>query len=95
MVRVPQVMKWAREMRLKVFNKTSLGGAARTASHDIGAIYEIENGACAHYNMVSNFQWKPFWLATQRDAQNDWTATQNSVNYDVFAQAPMTFFNKL
>ena len=27
--------------------------------------------------MVSKFQWKPFWLATQRDPQNDWTATQN------------------
>ena len=38
--------------------------------------------------MVSKFQWKPFWLATQRDPQNDWTATQNRVNYDVFAQAP-------
>ena len=46
------------------------------------------NGACAHYIMVSKFQWKPFWLATQRDPQNDWTATQNRVNYDVFAQAP-------
>ena len=46
------------------------------------------NGACAHYVMVSKFQWKPFWLATQRDLQNDWTATQNRVNYDVFAQAP-------
>ena len=45
------------------------------------------NGACAHYVMVSKFQWKPFWLA-QRDPQNDWTATQNRVNYDVFAQAP-------
>ena len=31
---------------------------------------------------------KPFWLATQRNSQNDWTATQNRVNYDVFAQAP-------
>ena len=39
--------------------------------------------------MVSKFQWKPFWLATQRDPQNDWTATQNGVNYDVFAQAPL------
>ena len=39
--------------------------------------------------MVSKFQWKPFWLATQRDPQNDWTATQNRVNYDVFAQAPL------
>ena len=37
--------------------------------------------------MVSKFQWKPFWLATQQDPQNDWTATQNRVNYDVFAQA--------
>ena len=44
--------------------------------------------SCAHYVMVSNFQWKPFWLATQLDPQNDWTATQNRVNYDVFAQAP-------
>ena len=42
-VRVPQVTKLVREMRLKVFNKTRLGGAARTASHDIGAIYAIEN----------------------------------------------------
>ena len=38
--------------------------------------------------MVSKFQWKPFWLATQRDPQNDWTATQNRVSHDVFAQAP-------
>ena len=38
--------------------------------------------------MVSKLQWKPFWLATQRDPQNDWTATQDGVNYDVFAQAP-------
>ena len=38
--------------------------------------------------MVSKFQWKPFWLATQRNLQSDWTATQNGVNYDVFAQAP-------
>ena len=47
------------------------------------------NGACAHYAMVSKFQWKPFWLATQWDPQNDWTATQNRVNYDIFAQAPL------
>ena len=49
----------------------------------------VQNGACAHYVMVSTFQWKPFWLATQRDPQNDWTATPNRVNYDVFAQAPL------
>ena len=47
------------------------------------------DGACAHYVMVSKFQWKSFWLATQRDPQNDWTATQNGVNYDVFAQTPL------
>ena len=29
------------------------------------------------------------WLATQRDQQNDWTATQKRVNYDAFAQAPL------
>ena len=29
------------------------------------------DGACAHYVMVSTFQWKPFWLATQRDPRND------------------------
>ena len=46
------------------------------------------NGDCAHYVMVSKFQWKPFRLATRRDPQNDWTATQNRVNYNVFAQAP-------
>ena len=51
-------------------------------------IFKLPNGACAHYVMVSKFQWKPFWLATQRDLQNDWTATQYRVNYDVFAQAP-------
>ena len=39
--------------------------------------------------MVSKFQWTTFWLATQWDPQNDWTATQNRVNYDVFAQAPL------
>ena len=48
-----------------------------------------KNGACTHYVMVSKFQWKPFRLATQRDPQNDWTATQNRVNYDVFTQAPL------
>ena len=35
------------------------------------------NGACAPYVMVFQFQWKPFWLATQRVPQNDWTATKN------------------
>ena len=39
-----------------------------------------QNWACAHYVMVSKIQWKPFWLATQLDPQNDWTATQNRVN---------------
>ena len=52
-------------------------------------LYFTPNGACVHYVMVSKFQWKPLRLATQRDLQNDWTATQNRVNYDVFAQAPL------
>ena len=39
--------------------------------------------------MVSKFHWKPFWLATQRDPEIDWTATQNRVNPDIFAQAPL------
>ena len=51
-------------------------------------VFHFSNGACAHYVMVTKFQWKPFWLATQRDPQNDWAATQNRVNYDVFSQAP-------
>ena len=38
MVRVPPVTKLAREVQLKVLNKTSLGDVARTASHDIGVI---------------------------------------------------------
>ena len=37
--------------------------------------------------MASKFQWKPFWLVTQLDQQNDWTVWQIRVNYDVFAQA--------
>ena len=43
--------------------------------------------------MVSKFQWKPFWLATLREPQNDWTATQNRVKYDVFLQAPLFWHN--
>ena len=58
------------------------------ASSALKDLFQL-NGACAHYVMVSKFQWKPFWLATQRDPQNDWTVTQNRVNYNVFAQAPL------
>ena len=57
---------------------------AGIATFPLKAVWLIivrSNGACAHYVMVSKFQWKPFWLATQRDPQNDWTATQNRVNY--------------
>ena len=34
------------------------------------------NGTCAHYVMVSKFQWKPFWLATQLHPQitGQWVA---------------------
>ena len=34
------------------------------------------NGACVHYVMKPKFQWKPSWLATQWDPQNDWTGWQ-------------------
>ena len=54
--------------------------AADTLHHGMG-LYALRHGI--------QFQWKPFWLATQRDPQNDWPATPNRVNYDVFAQAPL------
>ena len=40
------------------------------------------------YAMVSTFQWKPFWLATQLYPQNDWTGWQFREKYDILAQAP-------
>ena len=52
----------------------------------------VNDGASAHYVMVSKFQWKPFWLAIQLDPQNDWAGWQNLVNYDVFAAyAPLQY----
>ena len=48
-------------------------------------------GHIRNYVMESNFQWKPFWLATQLYPENDWTGWQFRVNYDVFAQAPLEF----
>ena len=45
------------------------------------------NGDRLHYVIVSEIQWKPFWLATQVYPQNDWTGWQNGVNYDVCALA--------
>ena len=50
----------------------------------------IFNGASANYIMVSRIQWKPFWLATQRDPPNDWTGWQICVNCDIFAQVPLS-----
>ena len=47
--------------------------SAIAAKSRAGAVKATINGACAHYVMVSHFQWQPFWLATQRDPQNDWT----------------------
>ena len=38
-----QSRSWREKCDWKFLNKTSLGGVARTASHDIGAIYAIEN----------------------------------------------------
>ena len=42
---------------------------------------------CAHYVMVSKFRWKPFWLATHLDPQNDWTGWQYRANCD-FSHRP-------
>ena len=45
-------------------------------------------GLCALRHGIQTSM-EAIWLATQRDPQNDWTATQNRVNYDVFAQTPL------
>ena len=50
---------------------------------------KMYNGACTHYVMVSKFQWKPCWLATQLYPQNDWTRWQSRVNYDIHEEAPL------
>ena len=41
-------------------------------------LFQLSNGACAHYIMVSKFQWRPFWLATQRDPQTDGACANTS-----------------
>ena len=46
------------------------------------------NGACAHYVMVSKFQWKPFCLPASEIHRMTGPPSQNRVNYDVLAQAP-------
>ena len=53
--------------------------------------FVVQWGLCAlrHGIQIST---KPFWLATQRDPQNDWTATQSRVNYDIFTQAQVWAF---
>ena len=86
------------EERHRDFNKPSdlISWAARLLSilYGLHCFEHLANGACAPYFMVSKSQWKPFWLATQRDPQNDWTstATHNHLNYDIFAQTPLGSF---
>ena len=50
----------------------SLDGS--TGGHTHSPLFRdmLPNGACAHYIMVSQIQWKPFWLATQFHSQTDW-----------------------
>ena len=55
------IRPFGQDVGTKMVNKLSSKTVAR----------EERNGACAHYVMVSKFQWKPFWLATQRDPQSD------------------------
>ena len=45
--------------------------------------------------MVSEIQWKPFWLATQLYPHNDCTGWQNGVNDDVCTPASLTEFNSI
>ena len=49
----------------------------------------VKWGLCALRHGIQISMEAFFWLATQRDPRNDWTATQNRVNYGVFAQAPL------
>ena len=50
------------------------------------SVYGLRWGR-AHYSVVSQIQWKPFWLATQLYQQHDWTGWQNGVSYDMCTQA--------
>ena len=65
-----------------------ISNARKILHASVHELFHVISGVCAHYVMVSKFQWKPLWLATQLDPQNDWTGWQNRVNYDVFTQAP-------
>ena len=78
--------------KVKNAKKSNQGGGGDTALTAHSCETFRDNGACAHYIMVSKFQWKPFWLATQRDPQNDWTGTQNRMNYDVHTKNHCFFF---
>ena len=56
-----------------------------------------EWGLCAHYVMVSKFQWKSFWLATQPGLQNElggkivWTMTYSHRPHCLFHWASTNF----
>ena len=50
---------WREKCDWKFFNKTSLGGAARTAGHDIGAIYAIEH--IFFLKRFSERSWSRYW----------------------------------
>ena len=82
------------DMRKPMYCFWSIRHLTTELNHDF-ANQKLFNGACVHYVMVSKFQWKPFCHATQRDPPNDWTATQNRVNYDVIAQASLHIMHTL
>ena len=46
------------------------------------------NGGRAQCVTVSKIQWKPFWLATQLDRENNRTGWQDDANNDACEQAP-------
>ena len=62
-----------------------LAGQVSSAYKEYG--WSTSGGGRAHYVMVcvSKMQWKPFWLATQLDPQNDWTGWQTGVNDDTLS----------
>ena len=48
-----------------------LSWSSRFGFVDMIFFSSLNKGAFEHYVMVSKFQWKQFWLATQRDPQKD------------------------
>ena len=81
------------EVIMKTIKSTAAASGRSYPSSDRqkGTKMEIEKemGLVRIASWYPNINGRHFGFATQRDPQNDWTATQNRVNYDVFAQTPL------